>query len=119
MCVGTFYYMHTIKKADLGTVRAYTFSLLCGLQLFQALAVKSERDFAIGNLLRSPYMIAAVLICGFMQLAVVTIPPVAKFFHVTPLGLKDILIITLMSSSIFWLVEIEKYFNRPKYEEKK
>lgn len=108
VCLATFYYQLNVLGANVETARAWMFSVLCGLQLFNVLSVKSERDLSIGNLFISPWMMAAVGICGVLQLLVVTVPSFANFLHVTPLGVKDIMYIVLISSSIFWIGEAAK-----------
>jgi Ca2+-transporting ATPase len=108
VCLGTFYYQLNIAKAPIETARAWVFSVLCGLQLFNVLSVKCERELSIGRMLISPWMMAAVGICGLLQFLVVKIPAFAEFLHVTPLGFTDIFYIILISSSIFWIGEAAK-----------
>ena len=112
LCVSTFYYMHEVVGAAEGRVRAFTFTLLCVLQLFLSLAVKSERDQSIGTLSKSPYLLGAFFFCALLQLVVVSFPMVSQFFHISPLSWVDLLKITLLGSSIFFLAELEKWVNR-------
>ena len=93
--------------------RAVVFTLLCGMQLFQSLTIKAERDYSIGTLTRSPWLLASFAVCMSLQLAVVTIPAAANFFKAAPLGGSEILLVLLASSSIFWLGELEKALKTP------
>ena len=105
VCLGAFYYQLKVLGASEELARSYVFSILCGLQLFNVLSVKSERELSIGNILISPWMVAAVGICSFLQLMVVSVPAFATFMHVAPLGLRDIGYIVAISSSIFFIGE--------------
>jgi len=82
-------------------------------QLFHALAIRSERAsiFSIG-LLGNPAMLGAVLLTLGLQLAVIYVPSLNLVFHTRALPLADLVFCLLLSSTVLFAVEIEKWLVR-------
>ncbi|MEI6286479.1 MAG: cation-translocating P-type ATPase [Bacillota bacterium] len=89
------------------------FSTLCFAQLAHALAVRSRTEsiFAIG-FCSNKTMLFSVFGSVIAQLAIIYLPPLQLIFKTEALSLAELLIVVAISSVIFWLLEIWKYFCR-------
>ena len=78
-------------------------------QLFQSLAVRSQRDsiFRIG-FHTNPALAATVVGTLLLQLAVVYLPFAQIVFRTVPLSPRDLGISLALSTSVFWAVELDK-----------
>lgn len=89
------------------------FSVLCVSQLWHVLAVRSEKDsFFKRGILSNPFLIGAVLLIFFLQLATVYLPSLNPIFKTQPLSFFELLIVILVSSLTFFAVEVEKFIKR-------
>jgi P-type Ca2+ transporter type 2C len=84
-------------------------------QLFQSLAVRSQRDsiFRIG-FHTNPALAATVVGTLLLQLAVVYLPFAQNVFKTVPLSPRDLGISLALSTSVFWAVELDKLRLRAK-----
>jgi len=89
------------------------FTVLCFCQLWHVLAIRSETrsSFKIG-MWSNKFMFLSISITVLLQLAVIYIPFLNKFFHTQPLTLAEMLIATGISSIVFFVVELEKKAKR-------
>lgn len=89
------------------------FTTLTLAQMGNALAIRSNRDslFSIGLLSNKP-MIVAVLLTFLLQMAVVYWGPLQGFFSTVSLTGEQLLVSLLMSTIVFWGIEISKWFKR-------
>ncbi len=89
------------------------FTVLCFSQLWHVLAIRSEKRslFKIG-MLSNTFMVIAISVTVLLQLAVIYLPFLNKFFHTQPLTLAEMLIATGVSSIVFFTVELEKKVKR-------
>ena len=89
------------------------FTTLVLSQIGNALALRSEREslFKIG-LLSNKSMLNAVLLTLVLQLAVVYIPFLQSIFKTNALSWQELLICLVLSTIVFWGVEIEKLMKR-------
>ncbi len=89
------------------------FTTLVLSQMGNALALRSEREslFKIG-LLSNKSMLNAVLLTVVLQLAVIYVPFLQSVFKTNALAWQELLISLLLSTIVFWAVEIEKWFKR-------
>ncbi len=98
-----------IEKARTGafTVMAFT-------QLFNVLNMRSLKRsiFKIG-LFSNKFIVASLVASVFLLAMVLYVPFFQGVFQFVPLGLLEILIIILLSSSVLWLGELYKYL-RPR-----
>ncbi len=95
--------------------RTIAFSTLAFFQMANVLAIRSERDsvFTIG-FFSNPQLILAVLSTIILQICVIYIPFLQKFFSTVALPLPLLLLCVLISSTIFFLIELDKYIKRHK-----
>jgi Ca2+-transporting ATPase len=76
-----------------------------------ALVTRSGRDsiFKIG-FMSNKAMLGAVVLTFVLQLAVIYVEPLQRIFNTTGLSIRDIVISLLLSSVVFWCVEISKWW---------
>ena len=81
--------------------------------MFLALAVRSDYDslLRIGLLSNKP-MLAAISLTFCLQLGVVYLPFLHDLFHTVPLTAKDLSIALVLSTVVFWAVELRKLISR-------
>lgn len=93
--------------------RTMVFFTLTLAQMGNALAVRSNREsvFAIG-LRSNRVMLGAVLLTFVLQLAVTYVPFLQAVFGTTGLTLVELLIAFLLSTLVFWAIELEKWIKR-------
>ena len=96
-----------------GPWQTLTFTTLTLAQMGNALAIRSNRDsiFSIG-LFSNRLMVLAVLMTFVLQLGLVYVPFLQKFFSTEPLTFRDLMIALAASSVVFIAVEIEKWVQR-------
>lgn len=91
------------------------FTSLAFMQVFQALASRSNKDslFKMG-LLSNPLLAGMALLVVVLQLMVLYIPMLANFFNVIPLSGYDLMTAASMGLVVFIVMELEKWFKREK-----
>ncbi len=108
--IGTGYFYWRIGDTSWKTMLFTTLTLS---QMGNALAIRSERDslFKIGLCTNKP-LLAAVIVTLGLQIAVVYVPFLQNIFQTQALSLRELVISLVMSSVVFWAVELEKYLLR-------
>jgi len=106
------YYYWSIGNPNWQTI---VFTTLTLSQMGNALALRSEREslFKIG-LLSNKSMLNAVLLTLVLQLAVIYIPFLQSVFKTNSLSATELVISLLLSTIVFWGVEIDKWRLRRK-----
>ena len=89
------------------------FTTLTLSQMGHALSIRSGRDslFRIGLLSNKP-MLGAVLLTFVLQLLLTYTAPGQALFGIRALPLHYLLVSLLLSTVVFWAVEVEKWFKR-------
>ncbi|HOF58931.1 MAG TPA: cation-translocating P-type ATPase, partial [Syntrophorhabdaceae bacterium] len=89
------------------------FTVLCLTQLGHVLAVRSERVslFKMG-LLSNKYLFGAVGLTFALQMATIYLPSLNKIFKTEPLSYSELVLTLILSSVVFFAVEIEKLIKR-------
>ena len=89
------------------------FTVLCLTQLGHVLAIRSEKEslFKIG-ILSNKYVLGAVMLTFALQMATVYMPVLNPIFKTEPLSLDELAITLVLSSVVFFAVEIEKLIKR-------
>lgn len=102
-----------LSGADLDYMRTMVFTTLTMAQMGNALALRSNRDsiFTIGLLSNKP-MIGAVLATFLLQLALIYVPFLQEIFETQPLTLRDLAAALVVSTIVFFVVEIDKWRRR-------
>ncbi len=96
-----------------GPWQTLLFSTLTLAQMGNALAIRSNQDsiFSIG-FFSNKLMVLAVLMTFVLQLALIYVPFLQKFFRTEALSFRDLMIALAASSVVFIAVEIEKWVRR-------
>ena len=89
------------------------FTVLCLTQLGHVLAIRSERVslFKMG-LFSNKYLFGAVVLTFILQMATIYLPSLNKIFKTEPLSFNELLLTLILSSVVFFAVEIEKFIKR-------
>ena len=89
------------------------FTTLVLSQLMLALALRSTHDsiFQIG-FGSNRTMLLAVGVTLILQLAVIYVPLLRGLFQTTALSARDLIVSLLLSTLMFWVVELEKVWTR-------
>lgn len=93
--------------------RTLTFNTLTLSQMGNALAIRSNRQslFTVG-LRSNMMMIYAVILTFILQMAVIYTPFLQEVFDTTALSLPIMLGTLVLSTGVFWAIELEKWFKR-------
>jgi Ca2+-transporting ATPase len=85
------------------------FTVLTLAQMFQVLAVRSDRESLLRQgLFSNRPMLGAVLLIFLMQLAIIYAPPLNPFFNTAPLSAGELALCVALSAVVFVAIEIEK-----------
>jgi Ca2+-transporting ATPase len=84
------------------------FTTLCLAQMGHALAARSDRPLFQVAPFSNPWLIWAVVLTTGLQMALLYVQPLAKFFGTVPLSSKDLLICIGFSLLLFLYLEAEK-----------
>ena len=89
------------------------FTVLCLSQMGHVLAIRSEREslFTLGLLSNKP-LLGAFILTFALQMATIYVPFLNPVFKTQPLTLSELLVSLLLSSIVFFAVEIEKFVKR-------
>jgi Ca2+-transporting ATPase len=89
------------------------FTFLAFAQVFQAWASRSSTESSFSMSISSnPLLFWMMLLVTVLQLAVIYIPAVARFFSVQPLGVSDLLVAISTGFVVFIVIEVEKWFRK-------
>jgi len=115
MSVCTLLLFHRFSRENLELARTIAFTTLAFFQMANVLAIRSEKHsvFTIG-FFSNPLLILAVLSTTILQLSVIYVPILQRFFKTLPLDLNQLLLCIAVSSSIFFLIELDKLMGRIK-----
>ncbi len=105
------------QAENIRLARTSAFATLSFFQLFNALALRSEKHsfFALG-VLSNPYLLGAVFLSFLLQLIVLYIPPLQALFKTQPLSISQLGFCLLTASTIFFLLELQKWIKKRKGE---
>ena len=111
--VGYFYYDPGVSPTSAATWQTMVFTTLTLAQMGNALAIRSNVDsiFTMG-LFSNKMMILAVIVTFLLQMALIYVPFMQTIFKTVPLSLDELGIALLLSTVVFFAVEIEKWIRR-------
>jgi len=87
------------------------FTVLCLSQMGHVLAIRSEQESFFKQRTNKP-LLGAVLLTFGLQMAVVYVPVLNHIFKTEPLSFSALLMALLLSSVVFFAVELEKLIKR-------
>ncbi len=89
------------------------FSTLCFSQLFNVLSIRAEKESAFSRgIFSNKPLIYSVIFSVLMQFAVIYLPVMNDFFRTSALSIKDLTVVLVISSLVFFAVELEKMLFR-------
>ncbi len=89
------------------------FTFLAFAQVGQALASRSSTESSFSReSRRNPLLIGMIALVILLQLAVVYLPALNTFFKTQPLGQVELAIVVVLSSAVFFAIEVEKWVKR-------
>jgi Ca2+-transporting ATPase len=89
------------------------FTVLCLSQMGHVLAIRSGREsFFRQGALSNKLLLGAVLLTIGLQMATIYVPVLNPIFKTVPLTLNELMITFVISSLVFWAVELEKWVKR-------
>ena len=108
LAAGYFYW-----RAGLPTWQTMVFTTVTLSQMGNVMAVRSERDslFRIGPFGNRPLLAAAALTVA-LQMVLLYLPAAARIFATVPLGPRDLALCLVLSSAVFWGMELHKWVGR-------
>jgi Ca2+-transporting ATPase len=100
-------------NANIGHWQTMVFTVLCLSQMGHVLAIRSDREsiFSQGLFTNKP-LFGAVFLTFILQLATIYVPFLNPIFKTEPLTLTELLFTIIISSVVFFAVEIEKMIYR-------
>lgn len=110
LSLGTYFWA---GGGDVDYWRSMVFTTLVIAQLFQALAIRAERDslLKIGPL-TNPYLAGAVLLSFAAQLGVLYVAPLSRVFGAPPLSAVDLTLCLALGAFVLPVIELKKWFVR-------
>ena len=88
------------------------FTTLTLSQMGNALAVRSRESLFKVGLLSNKALLGAVLLTFVLQLAVIYVPFLQNLFKTNALSAGELLLSLVLSTVVFWAVELEKWLVR-------
>ncbi|MCP9848548.1 cation-transporting P-type ATPase [Cyanobium sp. Morenito 9A2] len=88
--------------------KTMVFTMLCLAQMGHALAARSDRPLVQVAPLSNPWLLWAVVLTTVLQLALLYVPVLARFFGTVPLSAPDLAICVGFSLLFFLYLELEK-----------
>jgi Ca2+-transporting ATPase len=93
--------------------QSMVFTVLTLSQMGHVLAIRSEREsFFAQAFLSNKFLLGAVLLTFLLQMAVLYLPPLQPIFRTQALEPHELAVCLVLSSVVFWTVELEKWLRR-------
>ncbi|MEI6970286.1 MAG: cation-translocating P-type ATPase [bacterium] len=99
--------------SDTAYYRTMVFTVLAYLQMGHVLAIRSHRQslFTMG-VFTNKALIGAVALTVVLQLALIYVPILQRAFKTVSLSAVDLAVCIVLSTTVFWAVELEKLIKR-------
>lgn len=100
-------------SADTAYYRTMMFTVLSCLQMGHVMAIRSHKQslFTMGVWTNRPLVVAVLVTLG-LQMALIYLPVLQRAFKTVPLSAVDLLVCCVLSTAVFWAVELEKFIKR-------
>jgi Ca2+-transporting ATPase len=94
-------------------VQTETFTLLAICEWFNVLNCRSERRSAFSlGLFKNRWLVGGLVVGNLLQLAVVFWTPLSNVFHTVAIGIREMLMLAAVGSSVLWVEELRKLIVR-------
>lgn len=94
--------------------RTMAFAVLSLSQLFHSFNMRSNHSLSEIGIFTNRKLVISFVVCALLQIAVITIAPLASVFQVVPLTLRQWAVVLMLSISPIVVVELQKRFNHGK-----
>lgn len=114
--IGTFAYFY-LKTGDLVLAQTAAFTVVVFAQIFNLLNNRSDKipnTFSRLKLKSNPLLIYSVIASFVIQILILTLPISQQFLHLKALDFWQVVSLIIVSSLVFWLVELKKHLARIK-----
>jgi P-type Ca2+ transporter type 2C len=91
--------------------RTMAFAVLSLSQLFHSFNMRSEHSLSDIGLFTNKKLVYSFVICSFLQITVITVPPLASIFQVVPLSMRQWAIVLFLAFCPIIVVELQKKLN--------
>ena len=91
--------------------RTMAFAVLSLSQLFHSFNMRSEHSLSDIGIMTNRKLVYSFLICGLLQVSVITIPTLSSIFQVVPLTLRQWSMVLFLSFVPIIVVELQKKLN--------
>ncbi|OGP50121.1 MAG: ATPase [Deltaproteobacteria bacterium RBG_13_43_22] len=100
-------------RAGNGHWQTMVFTVLCLTQLGHVMAIRSEKEslFRQGLFTNKP-LLGAVILTFSLQMAAIYVPFLNPIFKTVPLTFNELVMTLILSTGVFWAVELEKAWKR-------
>jgi len=97
------------KFGDLAIGRTMAFAVLSLSQLVHSFNMRSEDSLFKIGIFSNIYLVGAFLVCGLLQVMVISIPALASIFKVVPLDMSQWSVVAMLSILPLIIVEAQKW----------
>lgn len=101
-----------LPGASLPLGRTMCFAVLSLSQLFHSFNMRSEHSLFTIGLWGNKKLLLSFVLCCFLQIAVISIPPLPSIFKVIPLSMNQWLFVFILSAIPIPLVELQKMLSK-------
>ncbi|NLK99816.1 MAG: calcium-translocating P-type ATPase, PMCA-type [Clostridiales bacterium] len=95
--------------------RTMCFAVLSLSQLFHSFNMRSNRSLSEIGVLSNSKLVLSFIICALLQIAVISIAPLAKIFQVVPLNSRQWAIVFILAITPIVIVELQKKINNRRH----
>jgi len=114
MCVGTlFLFVYALQDGGLDYARSVAFTTMAMFQLWNVFNMRSTQESLLSiGFFSNKWVTLSVVSSLLMQVAVLYLPFLQKIFRTVPISWQEWVVITIVSSSVLFIVEGYKYLLR-------
>jgi magnesium-transporting ATPase (P-type) len=109
------FFMKLENGGSLDAARTIALNTIVFFQIFYLFNSKSMYEYVFRDILSNRIMLLGIAIVIALQMMITYVPAINSIFSTAPIEAADWLMIVLVSSSVFFLVEIEKYLHKKGY----
>ncbi|WP_407356747.1 cation-translocating P-type ATPase [Methanolobus sp. WCC5] len=109
------FFMKLENGGSLDAARTIALNTIVFFQIFYLFNSKSMYEYVFRDILSNRIMLLGIAIVIALQMMITYVPAINSIFSTAPIEAADWLMIVLVSSSVFFLIEIEKYLHKKGY----
>jgi magnesium-transporting ATPase (P-type) len=106
------FFMKLENGGNLDAARTVALNTIVFFQIFYLFNSKSMYDYVFRDILSNKIMLLGIAIVIVLQTMITYISSINQIFSTAPIQTMDWLMIIVVSSSVFFLIEIEKYLRK-------